>query len=175
MTAVDAILEFFRGAPLANGLRLVDMWDWSFDQLEDAHDYIQWMFPLDTPSSVNPDAPLVTEETARAFAWDDVLKDRLHKSLAVMLKFYGLERLVLPDGKLAVIRAATFPERRGVWIWPHNHNHLRLTRIIRSLTLLGLPTDAHALMLCLEDIYRVEGRDIISDETLEHWRQAGRP
>jgi hypothetical protein len=62
-----------------------------------------------------------------------------------------------------------------VWIRPHNHNHLRLTRIIRSLKLLGLPKDAHALMLCLEDIHRVEGRDIISEETLKHWRQAGRP
>lgn len=170
---MDAIVEFYRGAPLANGVCLVDIWDWSFDQLEDAHDYIQWLFPLDTPSSVNPGAPLVTEETARAFAWDEVLRDRLHKSLAVMLRFYGLERLAFPDGKLMVLRAPNFQARRGVWIWPHNHNHLRLTRIIRSLKLLGLPKDAHALYLGLEDIYRVEGRDIISEETLEHWRQAG--
>ncbi len=170
---MDALVEFYRGAPLPSGLCLVDIWDWSLDQLEDAHDYIQWLFPLDTPSSVNPDAPLVTEDAARAFAWDEVLKDRLHKSLAVMLKFYGLERLVLPADQPVVIRAANFQERRGVWIQPRNHNHLRLTRIVRSLALLGLPKDARALARCLEDIYRVEGRDIISEETVDHWRRAG--
>jgi len=171
---MDPILDFYRGAPLPNGVCLVDVWDWSFDQLEDAHDYIQWVFPLDRPSAVNPGAPLVTEETARAFAWDDVLRDRLQRSLATMLKFYGLERLVLPDDKLVVIRAVTFSERRGVWIWPNNHNHLRLTRIIRSLRLLGLKKDAVALAHCLDDIARVEGRDIISEDTSEHWRRAAR-
>jgi hypothetical protein len=171
---MDAILEFYRGEHLPNGLSLVDIWDWSFDQLEDAHHYIQWMFPLDTPSSANPGAPILSEETARAFVWDDVLRDRLQRSLAVMLRFYGLERLTLPDDKLVIIRALNFSERRGVWLWPNNHNHLRLTRIIRSLRLLGLKKDSAALAHCLDDIYRVEGRDIISDETAEHWRQAAR-
>lgn len=171
---MDAILKFYKGEPLPNGVRLVDVWGWSFDQLEDAHDYIQWVFPLDTPSSANPDAPLLTEETIRAFSWDEVLRDRLQKSLAVMLRFYGLERLALPGDKLVVIRAVTFPERRGVWIWPNNHNHLRLTRIIRSMRLLGQKKDAYALAQCLDDICRTEGRDIISEETAEHWRQAAR-
>jgi len=170
---MDAIVEFYRGAPLPNGRCLVDIWDWSFDQLENAHDYIQWIFPLDTPSAVNPGAPLLTEETARAFAWDDVLRDRLHKSLAVMLRFYGLERLAFPDGTLIVLRAANFQARRAVWISPRNHNHLRLTRIIRSLARLGLPDDARALALALKDIGRVEGRDIISEDTRDHWRRAG--
>jgi len=142
--------------------------------IEDAHDYIQWVFPLNTESSADPDAPLLTEEARRAFAWDEVLKDRVQKSLAVMLRFYGLERLPLPDDKLVVIRAVTFPDRRGVWIWPNNHNHLRLTRIIRSLRLIGLKKDAQALAKCLDDICRVEGRDIISQETCDQWRQAAR-
>ncbi len=171
---MDPILDFYRGEALPSGLRLVDIWDWPFERLEATHDYIQWMFPLDTPSSVNPDAPLLTEETARAFSWDEVLRDRLQKSFAVMLRFYGLERLALPDHKLVVIRALTFSDRRHVWLTPNNHNHLRLTRIIRSLRLLGLKKDAQALARCLGDVSRVEGRDLISDETAEHWRQAAR-
>lgn len=170
----DTILDFYRGEPLPNGRRLVDIWDWNFDQLEDAHDYIQWMFPLDTPSEANPGAPFITEEASRAFEWDDVLRDRLQKSLAVMLRFYGLERLVLPDDKVMIIRAVSFADRRGIWLWPNNHNHLRLTRIIRSLRLLGLKKDAQALAACLDDIARVEGRDIISDDTTQHWRRAAR-
>lgn len=171
---MDAILEFYRGEPLLRGLRLVDIWDWTVDQLEETHDYIQWMFPLDTPSSTNPDAPLLSDDTTRAFEWDDVLRDRLEKSFAVMLRFYGLERLVLPDNTVVIIRAKNFGDRRGVWLRPGNHNHLRLTRIIRSLRLLGLKKDAQALAACLDDIGRVEGRDIISTETAEHWRRAAR-
>jgi hypothetical protein len=172
LCAVDAIVEFYRGAPTPRGVRLVDIWDWSLDQLEDAHDYIQWLFPLDTPSSANPDAPLATEETARAFKWDEVLKDRLQMAYALMLRFYGLELLAFPDGTLKVIRAKDFQERRGVWIWPNSHNHLRLSRILKSLRLLGLKKEAQALFKVLEDVYRVEGRDIITVETYEHWRAA---
>lgn len=168
----DPILDFYRGAALANGLQLVDVWQWPDAQLEDAHHFIQWLFPLDTPSAVNPDAPLVTESTIRAFAWDDMLRDRMQVSLQVMLRFYGLERLLLPNKKPVIIRARHFDERRGVWLWPNNHNHLRLTRIMRSLRLLGQPRDAEALCVCLEDISRVEGRDVITPETLEHWRDA---
>lgn len=171
---MDPILAFYKGDAAPHGLRLVDVWDWTFDQLEDAHDYIQWVFPLDTPSAANPSAPLLTEETARAFSWDDVLRDRLERSLAVMLRFYGLERLTLPKEKVMIIRAVTFPERRGVWLWPNNHNHLRLTRIIRSLRLLGMKKDAAALAHCLDDIARTEGRDVITEDTLTHWRRAAR-
>ena len=171
---MNAILDFYRGEPRPDGLCLVDIWDWSVATLENTHDYIQWMFPLDTPSRANPAAPLLTEDTARAFAWDDVLRDRVHKSLAVMLQFYGLERLVMPRDKVMLIRAATFPQRREVWLQPGNHNHLRLTRIIRSLRLLGLKKDAQALARCLEDIARVEGRDAVSEETAQHWRRAAR-
>jgi hypothetical protein len=171
---MDPILAFYKGEPTARGLRLADVWEWSFEQLEDAHDYIQWVFPLDTPSSANPDAPLLSEETARAFSWDDVLRDRVERSLAVMLRFYGLERLVLPKSKIMIIRAVTFPERRGVWLWPNNHNHLRLTRIIKSLRLLGMKKDSAALVTCLDDIARTEGRDVITEDTVMHWRRAAR-
>ena len=169
---MDPILAFYKGEPTPQGLRLADVWEWDFDQLEDAHDYIQWVFPLDTPSAANPQAPLVTEETARAFEWDDVLRDRVERSLTVLLRFYGLERLVLPKKKIMIIRAVTFPERRGVWLWPNNHNHLRLTRMLRSLRLLGARKDAAALGKILDDIARTEGRDVISEDTIMHWRRA---
>ena len=169
---MDPILEFYRGSALAKGLRLVDVWQWSNDQLEDAHDYIQWLFPLDTPSSATVDAPLVNDGTIRAFEWDDMLRDRMQVSLQVMLRFYGLERLVMPNKKLVIIRATTFDDRRVVWLLPNNHNHLRLTRIIRSLRILGQTKDAAALYACLKDISLVEGRDVIAPETLEHWRRA---
>jgi len=163
MQATQSVVEFYRGRPLENGLRLVDTWEWSIEQLENAPDYpdyVEWMFPV------------VDADTARVFIWDEVLRDRLHMSLAAMLKVYGLERLAFPNGRLLVLRAATFPERRHSWVLSDSQNHNRLTRILASLRQLGLENEARALFRCLEDVYREEGRDIISPEVFYSWRDA---
>jgi Opioid growth factor receptor (OGFr) conserved region len=49
-----------------------------------------------------------------------------------------------PDDADRIVKAAAFPERSG-WLSPGNHNHLRLTRILRSLRLLGELRAAQAL------------------------------
>lgn len=160
MLVTQSIVEFYRGRPLDSGLRLVDIWEWSIDQLETTPDYIEWMFPV------------VDADTARIFVWDDVLRDRLHISLATIMKMYGLERLAFPDGRLLFLRDATFPERRPSWVVRDSQNHNRLARILMSLRQLGLEPEARALFRCLEDVYREEGRDIISPEVFYSWRDA---
>ena len=45
-----------------------------------------------------------------------------------------------------------------------------LSRILRSLRLLGHERDARALFACLDDIARTDGRDVVTFETREHWR-----
>jgi hypothetical protein len=161
MTAPQpSVVDFYKGRPLANGLRLVEIWDWPLAQLEADAQYIEWMFPL------------VDEDTARAFVWDDVLRDRVHVSLATMLRFFGLERLAFPNGRLLVLRAANFPERRAHWVLKDSHSHNRLARILASLRQLGHENEARALFRCLEDVYREEGRDIISPEVFYSWREA---
>lgn len=161
MTAPQpSVVDFYKGRPLANGLRLVEIWDWTPDQLDADPHYIEWMFPV------------VDAETARAFVWDDVLRDRVQVSLATMLKFFGLERVAFPNGRLLVLRAANFPERRAHWVRQDSRNHNRLTRMLASLRQLGLESEARALFRCLEDVYREEGRDIISPEVFYSWREA---
>jgi hypothetical protein len=55
---------------------------------------------------------------------------------------------------------------------PNNHNFLRLTRIMKSTTLLGLPSYAQALLACLEDLYAGEAGATIGPRTMRYWRQA---
>jgi hypothetical protein len=155
-----SVIEFYKGRPLANGVCLVDMWDWTDAELESDNGYVEWMFPI------------VDAEEARAFIWDDVLRDRVHVSLATMLKFFGLERLAFPNGRLLVLRAATFPERRRMWVLKDSQSHNRLARMLASLRLLGHENEARALFRCLEDVYREEGRDIISPDVFYSWRDA---
>jgi hypothetical protein len=60
-----------------------------------------------------------------------------------------------------------------VWLHAGNHNHLRLTRIIDSLSALGRTGDAAALKRCL--LEEVAPRGGVSARTLQFWRAAGSP
>jgi hypothetical protein len=169
---MDTLVAFYRGERAdAAGRHLDDIWEWSPAKLEETHDYIQWLFPLDQPSHVNPAAPIVTAETRRAFEWDDTMRDRLMRSFWLMLGFYGLEHRDTPDGPI-VTRGAAFAERSKVWLQPGNHNYLRLSRIMKSMRLLGLEFEAAALYACLESIRQDEGRTTIGADTAKFWRDA---
>ena len=87
----DALLRFYRlEGPDAHGRTLLDIWAWDAARLEGVHDYIQWLFPLPQPSAFNPRAPILTQATIAAFHADAQLRERLLRSLALMLDFYGL-------------------------------------------------------------------------------------
>jgi hypothetical protein len=61
------------------------------------------------------------------------------------------------------------------WISPGNHNHLRITRILKSLLILGLEEEARAFCECLKDIYRAESAKSspgISEVTVSFWQRA---
>src|SRR5881398_3367677 len=90
-----------------------------------------------------------------------------------MMKFYGLE--VDFAEQIKVTRTRYFAAKATVWLSPGNHNHLRITRILRCLSLLGLEAEARAFFECLSEIYEDElSKPIpaISDETMRYWREA---
>jgi hypothetical protein len=74
---------------------------------------------------------------------------------------------------LIAMDEARFLERSRNWLRPGNHNHLRLTRIMQSLSILGLRAEAKALQRCLtSDVYEGPGRQRITRETYEFWVDA---
>lgn len=165
----DAIVAFYSGGRDAAGRTLEQILAWDDERMEAVHDYIQWLFPTVQPSGVNPLAPLITRDTVRAFAADETLRARLAQSLDRMLGFYGLRR----RANRIEIDAARFPARARTWLHPGNHNHLRLTRIMASLSVLGLREDAGALQRCLlQDVGPGAGAGRVSPRTVEFWRRA---
>jgi hypothetical protein len=107
---MSEIVEFYAGRKKDwRGRRLEDIWAYSHDQLEDVHHFIQWLFPLRT-AGVAP-AALVDDEAVAAFRASPELRERLLKSFAVMLDFYGLRR----EGD-EVVRTENFPERAANWL-----------------------------------------------------------
>jgi hypothetical protein len=166
--AVNAtLLAFYSGEGKdVAGRRLDDIWRFSHAELEDNHDYIQWLFPLTEGSAFNPDAPILDAATIERFRADESLKHNLERSLGVMLAFYGLE--IAGD---RIVRAASFAERSANWLTPSNHNFLRLTRILNTLSLLGLEERAAQLFACLEEIYTMN-TGVIGERTMSFWRKA---
>ncbi len=146
------IVAFYAGRGLDDAGRSLDE-VLSFDvaRLETTHDYIQWLFPLPEPSTFNPAAPVLTEPVIQAFQSDPRLMARFRRALERMLAFFGVALQASPDGP-EVVPCPDWQERQADWLRANNHNHLRLTRILRSCHLLGLGEEAAALGRFLEQV-----------------------
>jgi hypothetical protein len=89
------------------------------------------------------------------------------KSFERILGFLGFS--LAADGK--VVESDHFPARiPDVWAIP-NHNWLRITRILRSLTLLGMQAQAQALCDRLGAYYHSR-RFPIPANTFRYWTDA---
>lgn len=173
----DRIVSFYSGGHDDRGRTLEAILAWDDGRLESSHDYIQWVFPTDVPSAVNPTAPLVAGQTVQAFASSSELRGRLRRALDRMLSFYGLARSGSDGGAVAIsVDDSRFAGRAANWLRPANHNHLRLSRILRCLWILGLKAEAEALQRCLLiDVAEGPGRNRITRDTREFWSEALNP
>lgn len=168
---MSALIAFYRGDGRDHRGRLLShIHQYSFDSLERHHDYIQWLFPLPEPSGANASAPLLSKDDIAAFGADDFLRKALLQSFQLMLQFYGLE-LTVRGEDVDIARGAHFDERSRVWLTSGNHNFLRISRILRSMSLLGLREHSRAFLKALENIY-AEHAPVIGSTTMGYWRRA---
>ena len=164
------VVRFYRGdGHDARGRRFEDILTWDDRQLEAVHDYIQWLFPLDEPSRFNWQAPLVTATDREAFRDDPRLRANLRRAFERMLLFYGL-RLERSGDEVRVARSEAWTVRSQEWLHPGNHNVLRLTRMMKSLTLLGVPELGRALYEGL--VSDPDVTEAVTRETLGYWSTA---
>ena len=161
------IVDFYSGkARDTSGRSLKEIEAWDYHELESVHNYIQWLFPLPEPSRFNPHAPVLDAEQIAEFQSNAELRTQLLASFDKMLGFYGFER-----NNLSIMRSDLWEERSRNWLRFGNHNHLRLTRILRSLSILGLKDYAQALFEALNAVSS-ENPDAISGTTLGYWKSA---
>lgn len=115
----------------AEGRTIGEIFLFSDEELEHTHNYIQWLFPLPEPSRFYSAAPLLSKEDITLFKESPELQAQVREALARMTYFYQFS---------AEVRC------------PGDHNHLRITRILRFLTLIGLTQEAHNFFnLALEE------------------------
>ena len=111
------IVSFLEGkTPDYRGRTFAMLLQQSDHQAETTHDYIQWLFPLDEPSRSVNGVPVLTELKIEEIRQSSLAQANLAKSARWFLGFL---------------------ERNDCWIAKYNHNHLRITRVIKSLRLLA--------------------------------------
>ncbi|MFN3930250.1 MAG: opioid growth factor receptor-related protein [Brevundimonas sp.] len=151
MAAPGAIVAFLEGeGPDGVGRTLFDVLAMNNVALEQTHDYIQWLFPLPEPSRAVPDAPVLTDDEVEA------------------IRVSGMAQIALAA---ATDRMQAFYRMTHDWLMPNDHNHLRITRIIRSLRL--LVGDAQADAFKADILSRVETtRAPVSARSRGYWATA---
>jgi hypothetical protein len=172
------MLEFYRGAGKihsgdSNGKQIRDVFNFDRKEKEEKHNFIQWLFPLKESSAFNPDVPLLNDPLILLMKKDPIVQKNLQGSLDSMLEFYWLK---WKDGsRREIIQKEPFKERAVKsdegWVSVNHHNFLRLSRMMKSLNLLGLENESLALRDCLMNIGK-EYPQHIPKETLEYWEKS---
>ena len=151
MTDCRGIVAFLEGeGPDPRGRTLFDLLALDDVRLESSHDVIQWLFPLTEPSEAVADAPVLSPEDVAAIQTSSMAQCALAAATDRMDAFYR----------------NTFG-----WLMPSDHNHRRITRIIRSLRLLRGDDEADAFRAAI--LARVEAtRAPISARSRGYWATA---
>lgn len=146
---MSAIVDFMSGEGRDRaGRRHRDVLRLDNGELERWHDFIQWLFPLAEPSTAVPGSPVLSAAEIAAIRGSAEAQTRL---------------------SAAARRMAEFFEDQDAWLAGPDHNHLRITRVIRSLRL--LVGDAAADAFKAKILARALDAPI-SDETRRYWRDA---
>lgn len=148
---MSELLRFYDNRPNVSGYVFTYVMSWDNEDLEDIHDWVQWVFPTDEPSRFNPDAPVLTQ--ADILAFHDPEQEygrRLEASERRFRIFLGMDR---------VSRITT----------PHDHNLLRVTRAVRSLRLLRSPERARAFR---DDVLALIGDRGVTEMSEPFWEAA---
>ena len=148
-------------------MTLKEIWKWSDAKLEADHQFIQWLFPLQKRSPHNPSAALTNTETMQTFKADKNLQQNMRTSFDLMLAFYGFEYSWSGN----IQKGSAFEDKAKNWLNPHNHNYLRITRILTSLKVHGLTAEAKAFFAVLEEVYK-DHQAQIGATTFGIWRSA---
>lgn len=170
LDTVPPLVAFYVGAGLDGGGRTFEqVLALSDRSLESIHDYIQWIFPILTPSEAVPNAPQIDAAGIHLLRSSEIANSRMLGALARMLVFYGLRLEDDPDEPEIYI-GPNFDSRSSNWLQPGNHNYKRVTRILISLQILGKRAYAIALFDCLSSLNRQHGGKIGS--AYSFWRKS---
>lgn len=158
--------DFYSGKLNSKGLSIEKIWDFDFEELENRHDYIQWLFPS-TDKSMFLDVPDLNTKDIEKLKKFYALS--IFRSFCFILKFYGLVIKVKKNG-MKIIKDDNYEDRKNVWQTEYNHNYLRITRILKCLKLIGFERYSQAFLNCLLELYKENPKNF-NDISISYWKQ----
>lgn len=145
------IHDFLRGQGHdGRGRLLTEVLAFDDAQIEQVHDFIQWLFPLPEPSRAVPGAPVLGAVEAAAIRADPLARHGLRAGLERMERFYA--------------------ETDG-WLTGFDHNHLRITRIIAAVRDLLGREEAAGFHAFVTERNRAAGGPV-NAANMRYWGQA---
>ena len=145
------IYLFLKGLePDERGLTLDQIWALNDHQINASHSFIQKVFPIDEPST----------HSLNKFYLEDVgLVNQIRMDPKAVENL-----LISKDWFLSYL------SRNDSWQCLHNHNHLRITRIIKSLLLLVSRDEAEAFYKRVHELITPQAK--IPARTFSYWESA---
>jgi len=131
---------------------LKDIWNFSDEDIEHTHDFIQLLFPLNEESNaVSNGIYLDSSEAIHSIKFNKLATENIVKSSKWFLSFLA---------------------RNSHWKRKHDHNYLRVTRIIKSLRLLVSDQEANKFYESFMQLIDENLISRINSTTLHYWENA---
>lgn len=130
----------------AVGRRLSDILNFSEREIEEKHDFIQWIFPTKEASQFNYNAPVISGNFKYMFSENKIVQDNFCKSCMMFLNFIAIDC----DKEKEII--TEIKEKKKYYDLPR-HNLLRITRMLNSLNQIGKNECSKRIFKQLEKIY----------------------
>ena len=172
----SALIAFYTGEGFdPHGRTFTSLLAFDDNQLEEEHNFVQYLFPLHQPSSMINDAPVLTPELALLLSSNPIARDRFLAAIRLFRRFLGVTpedtAIIAPGIGIPFIEPiqALSHQKLSLWLHEGGHNTLRVTRIIRSLRLVGLEAEALSFY---QDVSAEGRRAGLGPRTLSYWRRA---
>ncbi len=143
--------DFLKGnKPDIHKRYLKDIWMMSDDQIENKHNFIQWIFPLNVKSNAVPSSPILTKKEIICIKKSEIVQKNIKKSAEWFLKFLS---------------------SNSYWICQNNHNHYRITRVIKSLRLIHSNEEAENFKNSIMNL--IQGNEKkINLTNIQYWKDS---
>ena len=166
---MSQLTEFYsETGPDHEGRYLGDILEMDDEWFETCHDYIQWLFPLTEPSNFNPDAPIMTQEDIE-FLSHPMNYSAICDSVIRFMYFLGMDWDWRTEGSIKYFSVGD--TRKFSNFIPFNHNHLRVTRMLTFLKIIGRANFAQGILRGIEEGAAILNLEI-NPKSLTYWEEA---
>lgn len=174
-SALEMYTDFFTNGGLntlaPRPVDLLEVLRYSDATIENDSSFFQCLFPVDSIPGYNPPLPPIPADFEHAVASTPGFALSLTLGVRRVMRFWGFQfRGKSSTGRPLWRLAPDFVVANHGWTQRVDHNHQRVTHVIRSLRLIGAPRTARSVYRCMTRAIRERGFPV-REQTRRLWRR----